>query len=380
MPINYSPNMGLPVPAVGTTAGPDYATDVNSSLTVIDGHDHSPGSGVQINPDGLNINTTLTMNNNFLTNIGGLTLVAQASTPANGTVYQDSSGFLRYVDLNTGTNIQITNSSGVAGSPGSIANLTSPASASYVSAASTFVWQSNTSIAANMDFGSAILRNLSPNSTFALTLQPPTLSSNYSVTLPALPGSTSLMAMSSSGVISTPYSISGGIPGTAIAPGSITTTQIAANTIVAGNIAAGTITGTEIATNVNLNGDVKVNSQAVVLSLFGSTDNLSIIGGATARAGNPSNASPPSMEVQHGFTISYAATGHYTVAFSSAFAAQPIVTCTVNYGNVGSGPGAIVGLISPFNISATGFEFWTLAGNGAGANNFGVNFLVIGPT
>lgn len=374
MPVNLSSNMGLPIPAVGTTSGPEYATDVNSSLTVIDGHNHSPGSGVQITPAGLNINTTLTMNNNFLTNIGGLTLVAQASTPANGTVYQDSSGFLRYVDLNTGTNIQITNSSGVAGSPGSIANLTSPASASYVSAASTFVWQSNTSIAANMDFGSAILRNLSPNSTFALTLQPPTLSSNYSITLPALPGSTSLMAMSSSGGISTPYSISGGIPGTAIAPGSITTTQIAANTILDGNIALATITGASISSNINLPGNtVQEDGKNLVVSQSNAASSLSIIRGSTAPGGGAT------ITAGEGFTLAGAGTGLYTVTFSIPLSAAPAVVASINYINGGAGPGAIVGIISIFNIGNGGFQYWTLAGNGAGAVNFGISFIAIGP-
>lgn len=225
MSILLSPLMNLPIPGVGSENGPQYATDINNSLTIIDGHNHSPGSGNQITPSGLDINSNLPMNLNFLTQAAGVTFAPQSSAPANLTEYTNSTD-LFFVD-GLGNNIQITASGGIAGTPGSIANLTSPASATYVAGSSTFVWQSGTSIAANMDFGSALLRNLSPNSTFALTLSPPAnLTSNYTLTLPSLPSSLSIMTLDTSGNISAPYSTSGGLPGSAIVPASITETQM----------------------------------------------------------------------------------------------------------------------------------------------------------
>lgn len=201
MSTTLSPNMNLPVPGVGTEAAPDYASDVNNCLNIIDQHTHAPGSGTQITPAGLNINTALAFNSNFATGLAGLTLVAQASLPALNTVYE--SGVDLYFIDGAGNNVRLTQSGAVAGTPGSISNLVTPATASYVSGSSTFVWQSNASIAANMDFGAAILRNLSPNSTFALTLQPPTLGSNYSITLPVLPSTTSVVTIDNSGNMST---------------------------------------------------------------------------------------------------------------------------------------------------------------------------------
>lgn len=201
MSFTTTPNMNLPVPVVGQEAGPQYAIDVNSCLTLLDQHNHAPGSGVQINPSGLDINSALSFNNNFATDMAGITFLAQGSTPAVNTIYENGVD-LYFVD-GIGNNVRITQNGGIAGSPGSIANLTPPASASYVSGSSTFVWQSNTSIAANMDFGAAILRNLSPNSTNSLTLQPPLLTSNYSITLPYLPASNSFLTINSSGVMST---------------------------------------------------------------------------------------------------------------------------------------------------------------------------------
>jgi hypothetical protein len=134
--------MNLPVPVVGQEAGPQYAIDVNNSLNIIDQHNHSPGSGVQITPNGIDINTSLPFNSNFATQLAGLTLVAQSSTPANSTIYETGVD-LYFVDGN-GNNIRITQSGGIAGSPGSIGSLTPPASVTYNSAASTFIFQSNT--------------------------------------------------------------------------------------------------------------------------------------------------------------------------------------------------------------------------------------------
>lgn len=239
--------MSLPVPVAGQEGGPQYAADVNGCMTIIDAHTHSPGSGVQITPDGLNINSSLSFGNNFAINMAALTLVPQNSVTAVNTIYETNAGDLHYIN-SAGLDIQITNGTGVAVTPTSIPGLVSPASVAYVPGSSTFVWQSNTSIAANMDFGSALLRNLSPNSTFALTLAPPTLSSNYTITLPSLPGSTSLMALDSSGNISAPYSISGGLNASVLTPQSVTATQIANNTITSTQIAVGGITTASYAT------------------------------------------------------------------------------------------------------------------------------------
>ena len=193
--------MNLQIPGVGTEAGPLYATEINTTLVTLDRHDHTQGNGVPITPAALNINANVSFNNNLITNLAGMTLIAQASIPASNTIYQ-SGNDLFFVD-GLGTNIPITKNGAVAGTPGSIANLVSPASASYVAGNQTFVWQSLIGIAANMDFGSAILRNLTPNSTFSLTLQPPTLTSSYTLTLPIIPAQTAFMTMDNTGKMRT---------------------------------------------------------------------------------------------------------------------------------------------------------------------------------
>lgn len=201
MGFTLSPNMFLRIPGVGTEQGPDYAIDINFDLlSVLDAHDHSPGRGVAITPAGLNINSTLSINNNFITDIAGLTLFAQSATPAVNTIYQ--LGLDLYFVDGVGNNVRITQSGGVAGTPGSITNLTPPASVNYVAGSQTFIFQSNTNIAANLDAGALYLRNLTPNSTYAVRLEPPAgLVADYTITLPITPASTKIVTIDPSGAM-----------------------------------------------------------------------------------------------------------------------------------------------------------------------------------
>ena len=87
----------------------------------------------------------------------------------------------------------------VAGTPGSISGLASPASASYDSGDGTFVWQSNSNTPANMDAGSYIFRNDTVNSNGITVEAPAALGSNYTLTLPAIPSQTNVMTLDTSG-------------------------------------------------------------------------------------------------------------------------------------------------------------------------------------
>lgn len=203
-----TPNMGLTLPTVGVTAGPQYATDINNALTIIDSHDHTPGSGTAIPSTGLNINADLNFQGNNATVLRSTRFNAQASVIAEATDLNclSVSGVDLYYNDGNGNQIRITQSGGVAGSPGSIASLASPASATYVSASDKFVWQSDSNTSADMDFGSAIMRN-NVASSFALTLEPPSLGSNYTITLPALPASQKIMTLDASGNMTAPYDV-----------------------------------------------------------------------------------------------------------------------------------------------------------------------------
>lgn len=241
-----SPNMNLPVPQVGIDAGPDWATQLNNCMALIDQHMHAPGYGVQITPAGLNISTDLTFLGNNATNLRSTRFTVQGS-PLSGAADLASlyfTGVDLYANDASGNQIQITKNGGIAGTSGSIANLTSPASASYVSSNETFVWQSAASTPANMDGASYILRNLVANS-HGLTLAPPnSMASNYTLTLPSIPVSQSLMTLDSSGNMAAPTVYP--LTAAGIANATITSTQIASQTIAQGNLAV-RATGTSVA-------------------------------------------------------------------------------------------------------------------------------------
>lgn len=337
MSTTISSNMNLPVPGVGSEPGPQYATDINNCLTLVDQHDHSNGSGVQITPSGININSVLSLNNNFLSNAAGMTFTAQSVTPANGTVYENGLD-LYYVD-GVGNNVRLTQSGAVSGTPGSIANLVSPASASYVAASKTFVWQSGTGIAANLDAASILIRNITPNSTNAITLQAPaSLSSSYTITLPALPSVQSFMTIDNSGSISAPLALANGITASNIANGTITTTQISSTAAILGSqlsasanivgtqLTSATLTGTQMSNNINLPGTaVKAGGFNVVTSNTNATLGLAIIRGTV----NTSNV----ITAGEGFTITRVSTGIYTITWSAAFADIPVVVASSAGGN-----------------------------------------------
>ncbi len=205
-----SPNMSLILPGVGQTLSPTWATDLNNSLTIIDQHNHTAGYGVPVPSSGLNINADLSMNSNNLIAIKSSRYAAQSILAGPSDL---NCVFVNGVDLyyndGVGNHVRITQSGGVAGTPGSISNLTSPASASYVAGNQTFVWQSAANTPANMDNASIILRNLVANS-FGLTLAPPNaMGADYNLTLPTLPASQKIMTLDASGNMSAPYTIDG---------------------------------------------------------------------------------------------------------------------------------------------------------------------------
>ncbi len=199
--------MNLPVPVPTVQVGPQWATDINTCLTQIDSHTHSSGSGQQITPAGISINQDLPFYNNNSTLLRSVRFQAQPtvlSQPTDLRCLYSSSADLYFND-SAGNQIRITQNGGIAGTPGSITGLLSPASVSYISGSQTFVFQSSTATPANLDAGAITLRNVLANSK-GITLAPPAaLAANYSIALPAtLPSTGSkLVSLDSGGNLST---------------------------------------------------------------------------------------------------------------------------------------------------------------------------------
>ena len=246
-----TPNMTLTLPTVGVTAGPAYATQINAALTVVDGHDHSTGSGVQITPAGININADLSINSMNVTDVKTVRFTAQPSALA-GTSPNLAALYVVNDDLyyndGLGNQVAITASGAVAGAPGNITNLVAPASVTYTSGgAPNYKFMSTATESANLDAASLLIRNPGVAATYALTLQAPTLVNNYSVTLPILPASASFLQIDSSGVITATPTLALGITAANLAADAVTTSKILDLNVTNAKIANSTIASSKLA-------------------------------------------------------------------------------------------------------------------------------------
>ena len=223
-----SANMNLPIPIVGVTSGPDWAQSINSCLTIIDSHDHSSGNGVQITPGGMDINSDLTFSSNNAIALRTARWTSQNAALALATDLNCAyvvSGDLYYND-SSGNQIRITQSGAVAGTPGSISNLVSPASASYSSGSTTFVFQSAASPSAYIDCSSILIRNITASSNALTLAAPAAMGSNYTIVLPTLPVSAQVLSIDSSGNMGT--GVAGSVNTIDLAAGSVTKPKLAA--------------------------------------------------------------------------------------------------------------------------------------------------------
>lgn len=233
-----SPNMNLIIPGVGTEAGPTYAFDVNSSLTLIDQHDHSLGNGVQITPAGLNINALLTLHSNSLTDVKSVVFTAQSSIATLQALYVKpgpESPFTEDLWFNDGNGnaVQLTS--------GGLVNATIASIPGESYSAGTFFWKQGASSTtpANFDIGSITLRPRTAGTTNGVVLDVPSgISSQYGIQLPLLPGAKSFLAIDSSGNITAEPAFSHGITAAMITPLTITASEIANGTITVNKLAS----------------------------------------------------------------------------------------------------------------------------------------------
>jgi len=110
--------MGITLPTVGSTAGPNWATLLNAAITAIDSHNHA-GDGVngqKIPLANLNYNTSLTMGGQAITGAKFVELQQQGSLPTQaasvGRLATNSLGELYYVSPTS--NVKIATSTGLA--------------------------------------------------------------------------------------------------------------------------------------------------------------------------------------------------------------------------------------------------------------------------
>lgn len=200
MAYTISPNMNLVVPGVGTEYSPNWATDLNADLSILDGHNHSLGSGVQITPNGIDINLDLPFNDNNATLLRSARFQVQATllSGANDLGCLYVSGVDLYYNDENGNQIKITAGGAVNATSSGISSGT--ATASFV--AGVLVVDAAANTPANIQGASVLLGNNSAGTNY-LTLAPPSaMASSYQITLPSLPSSTLPVSISNTGTMS----------------------------------------------------------------------------------------------------------------------------------------------------------------------------------
>lgn len=273
--------MSLSEPVIGGTLSPQWAMLLNADLTVIDGHNHTPGSGVPIPSGGLNINADLTFNGNNLLDLNSLVfdgaatgLLSDLSLSSNGTD-------LFYKDIN-GVSIQLTKNGQPNTSTGNIQGLPSTpigsAGITWVNAQSAFRFLMDSGAAgANIEAGSYVMRYPgsypTPTGNFIILEAPSTLATGFSLVLPAaLPASQAMLSFSNSGTGAfvtpdgTTIAISANV--LSVPTGGIGTTQLATSAVTPIKLGAQT-TGQSSSTTVTNTTGTYANIASTTMVLTG---------------------------------------------------------------------------------------------------------------
>lgn len=323
-----TPLMNLPNPVPGLDPGPDYANNLQASLNILDQHNHSSGSGNQVNPSGIDVNTDLAFNLNNATLLRSARFSPQltplALPPDLGCLYV-SGVDLFYNDV-SGTQIQITSAGGVNATSSGISSGT--ATAAF--AGGVLVVDSAANTPANIQGGSLLLGNNVANSKF-LTLSPPSaMGANYSLVLPALPASTQFVTLDTSGNLATATSVqgaqiaAGSIQAAQIAPNSLSDTEIVAGGIGTVSLAAGSVTPAKLSTATTASTTWSTTNTTSSATISGGSTSITASGlrpiniSISSTVGGISFSNNQSGTATAGATLAVTATGHaFTLPFEA---------------------------------------------------------------
>lgn len=255
-------NMGLDLPQPGVTAGPQWATKLNTALTTVDSHNHTTGKGARIPTAGLNINDDVAFNGYNLNNANSYRMSSLSATLSGASdlrslysvsgdlYYNNASGVA--VKLTSGSGLNIASLGTIGGDYGG----SNPASLFYTNSTKTFSFTQSTGITAKVAFGDiSLFENVSGAQ--SVTIKSPTsLGSSYTLTLPtATPGASTVMKSTTGGALSF---------------GTVGSAEITDASITGSDIAAATITGSNLVTNTVGNSQIR---QSAALSVVGNSTN-----------------------------------------------------------------------------------------------------------
>lgn len=196
-------NMGLTLPVVSSTLGPQWATLVNAAFEDIDSHDHTAGNGKKVPVNGLNINANLPLGGYSLTSANSIDFLSRPSAGATTSSLSVVGGNLYFRDSSSNL-IQITIGGAVnAGGSGNISGLVSPGLATFLAGPNVFFWyaDSASNTLATMNMGSvALYPNQDVMNPFVNLKAPTALASTYTMRLPtASPAASSVMMVRNAG-------------------------------------------------------------------------------------------------------------------------------------------------------------------------------------
>lgn len=245
--MSTTPNMNLVLPTVGKngTAGPDWATYLDTALTKVDSHDHTSTNGVKVPTAGLNINADLSMASFSLSSLKSAGLSNNTSSITTTTTAYAKNGELYFVDA-AGNQVQITSGGSInVASLGTIGGdfSTSTATVTYSSTSKGFTFKQDSTKTADIAAGSYFMYENVASANYVKLKSPTSLASSYDLTFfTALPASTLPVSLSSTGALS-----SGQITTAQITDANVTTVKIADANVTTTKIADGNVTTAKIA-------------------------------------------------------------------------------------------------------------------------------------
>ena len=99
--------MNLNLPVVRTTVEPVWATQLNAAVTLVDSHDHTTDNGQRLTTASINIDTNLSLGNNKLINVSGLSVKNRTTDCCDNAYYIKDGDF--YFRDGSSNAVKITN-------------------------------------------------------------------------------------------------------------------------------------------------------------------------------------------------------------------------------------------------------------------------------
>lgn len=229
MPGATLPNLSIVLPTLDGDTGV-WDDGLNAALTLIDAHNHSPGLGARVPTTGIGINADLTFAGYGATNVGRVAFTAVAAlTTGSKAIFVSSVDNELYWRTSAGTNVKLTNGTSINTTlvGGIVGDYTTVgAVVAYDDANDAYTFKQETPFAwARIACGGVRVYEYNTTESVYTGLKPAAaLASSYDITLPvAAPGSTSVVLMDSSGVLT----VSNTIPNAMTFSTSISTPTIA---------------------------------------------------------------------------------------------------------------------------------------------------------